>query len=220
MLQDITSNAIGNIISGLVVALFMLCLKFYTNRQDKEATQKELVLDIKNKTYRSTVVVVAFALAFLQMAWSIVIFTIIPVTKEYLGGGSDSEGMPLSLVLILLAMGIVMVPVAIYVNHRLKRTPVWMNPALVVATFTLMIIEISIITGDPPPLDQFGIVLVLLGITSVALLPGAYLGQYLAKKSQHNFTMNQLFKRLPKHDKKELIELVDSLPSVAGTMKA
>jgi hypothetical protein len=43
-----------------------------------------------------------------------------------------------------------------------------------------------------------------------------YVGQYLARKTQSEFTMTQLFKRLPQHDKKELIELVDSLPSVVG----
>ncbi len=216
MLQNIISNTIGHLLGAAIGALSVLYLRFYMNRAEKGATKQEMVLDIKNKTHRPTMVVFLYALAILQIAWSVALLTIVPLIDHYLQT-SEYEEMPLKALLMLLFMGVVMIIVSAYVAHRLRNNRTELYVGLILATFCLTVIEISILTGEFPTADLEGFIglLMLFGFSCITLLPGVALGRFIAQKTQLEFTMNQLFRRLPLKDKKELIELVDSLPSIA-----
>lgn len=212
MLQDLTVNIIAGILAGIVVTY----LHVYLIHQDRDLGRKELILDIKNKALRSPLVVFIYALALLQVAWSIITLALIPLTRNTWIEDAQIGEVSFIIFILLVAMGITMVFISIYMHHRLSKSRLSRNVLLVVATYTLAVTEASIVVDSFPTLRDAGLMLIMLGITSSILLPAIYLGRYLAKKTQPHYTMQQLFKHLSDQDKKDLIEIVDSLPSVKG----
>ncbi len=214
MVQDITSNAVGGIISGAIGFVFMVILRYYMRRQDRAISRRELIVDIKNKTYRSKMVMFLYVLTILQLAWLVTLFVLLALLDEYFDRYvNDSLFMLFG---ILIIMGSVMVPIAIYLHHRLKQLSLWTSLGIIVVSYVLAIFEASILEGSLPENEQIGPLLVLLVPTCATLLLSVYIGRYIARQTQSEFTMTQLFKRLPQRDKKTLIELVDSLPSVSN----
>lgn len=209
MMQDITSNVIGGLIVSVVGGLFVLGLRLYARRRDQSMTKKELILDIKNKTYRPTALVLSYTLVVLQLAWTAAFFS---SGSIFLKGADDFLSFA---VMIFIIMAIVVIPVSIRLYHRLQVNHAWIKPFIIIVTFFAIIIEVTLINRELPPLDPEALLgfSVFIGFVVITLLPGLYIGQYLARKTQSEFTMAQLFKRLSVRDKKELIELVDSLPS-------
>lgn len=215
MVQDITANAIGGLITSVIVGTFVLGLRFYIRWRDQFVAQKELLLDIKNKTHRPTSLMLLYTLAVLQLAWTLAIFGVTALLVQYFGRASDDWA---SIVLgTLFVMAVVVVPVAVRLYHRLHKNYFWIKSFVIILTFLCTTIEVGVITGDFPKVtpDEILGVAMLLALTFAALLPGMYLGQYIARKTQPAFTIAQLFRHLSAGDKKELIELVDSLPSVS-----
>jgi hypothetical protein len=214
VVQDITSNAVGGIISGAIGFVFMVILRYYMRRQDRAISRRELIVDIKNKTYRSKMVMFLYVLTILQLAWLVTLFVLLALLDEYFDRYvNDSLFMLFG---ILIIMGSVMVPIAIYLHHRLKQLSLWTSLGIIVVSYVLAIFEASILEGSLPENEQIGPLLVLLVPTCATLLLSVYIGRYIARQTQSEFTMTQLFKRLPQRDKKTLIELVDSLPSVSN----
>lgn len=216
MIQEITVNAIGGLITSMIVGTFVLGLRSYIRWRDQFVARRELMLDIKNKTHRPTSLMLLYTLAVLQFSWTVAIFGVTALLSQYLGRANDDWG--IIVISTLLVMAIVAVPVAVRLYHRLHKDYFWIKPFIVVATFIGVVIEVSIITGDFPksaPSDIMGVI-TLLAFTFIALFPGMHLGQYIARKTQSAFTIAQLFKHLSEKDKKELIELVDSLPSASA----
>ena len=215
MIQDITANAIGGLITSVIVGFFVLSLRFYIRWRDQFVVQRELMLDIKNRTHRPLPLMILYTLAVLQLAWTLAIFTVTAFLVQYFGRANyDWE---LIIFGTLFVMAIVIIPVAIRLYHRLYRNYFWIKPTIVILTFFGVAIEASIITGDFPTMTPSGVmgVSTLLVFTFLALIPGMYLGQHIARRTQSAFTIAQLFKHLSVGDKKELIELIDSLPSVS-----
>lgn len=216
MIQDITANAIGGLITSIIVGTFVLALRFYIRWRDQFVTRGEILVDIKNKTHRPTSLMIVYTLAVLQFAWTLAIFGVTALSVQYFGR-ANNDWAPIVLG-ILLAMAVTIVPVAIRLYHRLHKDYFWVKPLIVVLTFLGVAIEASVITGDVPtfaPSSILGLAM-LLALTFLALFPGMYLGQYIARKTQSAFTIAQLFKHLAPNDQKELIELVDSLPSASA----
>lgn len=214
MIEDITTNAIGGLISSTIAGLFLLALRFYIKRQDRSVEKRELILDIKNKNFRSTGIILLYTLVLLQFGWTTAIFGATAILVQYFGGENNDWGFIMLGTFII--QGVFMVPVAIRLYHRLHKSQFWIKPFIIIVSFIMTVLEVSLITNDFPTFEAIGSIALLLGFTFLALLPGLYIGQHLARKTQSEFTMTQLFKRLPQRDKKELIELVDSLPSVVG----
>lgn len=212
MLQDLTVNIIAGILAGIVVTY----LHVYLIHQDKDLGRKELILDIKNKALRSPLVVFVYALALLQVAWSIITLALIPLVRNTWIEDAQIGEVSFVIFILLIAMGITMVFISIYVHHRLSKSRLSRNIILVVVTYTLAVTEASIVADSFPTLRDAGLMLIMLGVTSSILLPAIYLGRYFAKKTQPHYTMQQLFKHISDQDKKDLIEIVDSLPSVKG----
>jgi len=215
MIQDITANAIGGLITSVIVGVFVLTLRFYIRWRDQFVAQKELLIDIKNKTHRPTSLMLLYTLAVLQLGWTLAIFGVTALLVQYFGRVSD-DWAPIVLGTVIV-MAVVMIPVAVRLYHRLHKDYFWIKPLVIILTFVSAAIETGFITGDFPalrPSDVMGIV-ALFALTYIALLPSMYLGQYIARKTQAAFTITQLFRHLTESDKKELIELVDSLPSVS-----
>lgn len=210
MLQDLTVNTVAGVLAGIVVTY----LHVYLIHHDKDLGRKELILDIKNKAFHPPLVVFVYALALLQVAWSIITLALIPLVRNTWVEDAQIGDVSFVVFILLIAMGVTMVFISIYMHHRLAKSRLSMNVALIVATYTLAVIEASIVADAFPTLKDTGLMLIMLGVTSSILLPAIYLGRYLAKKTQPHFTMQQLFTRLSHQDKKDLIEIVDSLPSV------
>jgi hypothetical protein len=217
VIQDITSNAIGGLISSTIAGFFLLTLRFYIRKQDQALERRELILDIKNKTHRSTPIILLYILGTLQLSWTMAIFGVAAVLGQYFGRPNNDWGY--IMLGTFLVMSIVMVPISIRLYHRLHRNQFWIKPFIIIVTFLLTSLEVSFITGDFPTPEAIGALIFLLAFFFISLLPGMYIGQRIAKKTQSEFIMTQLFKRLPTQDKKELIELVDSLPSVSAKSK-
>lgn len=215
MIQDITANAIGGLITSVIVGIFVLTLRSYIRWRDQFVSRSELIVDIKNKTHRPTSLMLLYTLAVLQFAWTLAIFGVTALLVQYFGRANNDWG---SIAFgILLVMAGVIIPVSVRLYHRLHKDYFWVKPCIVVLTFLGMTIEVSMITGDFPaftPGSVIGLAL-LMALTFLALLPGMYVGQYIARKTQSAFTIAQLFKQLAPNDQKELIELVDSLPSAS-----
>jgi hypothetical protein len=215
MIQDITTNAIGGLVTSVIVGAFVLGLRSYIRWRDQFVARGELLHEIKNKTHRPTPLMLLYTLAVLQLAWTLAIFGVTALLVQYFGREDDNWA---SIVLsTLLVMGIAVIPIAIRLYHRLHKNYFWIKPLVIILTFFGTVTEVSLITREYPgfaPDDLLGLTM-LLAMTFVALLPGMYLGQYIARKTQSAFTIVQLFKHLSPSDKKELIELVDSLPSVS-----
>ncbi len=218
MIQDITANAIGGLVTSIIVGIFVLALRFYIRWRDQFVARDELLLDIKNKTHRPTSLMLLYTLAVLQLSWTLAIFGVTALLVQYFGRTNDDW---LSIILgTLLVMAFTMTPIAIRFYHRIHKNYFWIKPLIIILTFLGAVIEVSIITGSFPtsaPGSIMGVAVLFAG-TFLALLPGMYVGQYIARKTQSAFTMAQLFKHLSSSDRKELIELVDSLPS-ASTKK-
>lgn len=215
MIQDITANAIGGLVTSLIVGTFVLGLRFYIRWRDQFVAREELIVDIKNKTHRPTSLMILYTLAVLQLAWTLAIFGVTALLGQYFGR-ANNDWAPIVLG-VLIVMAVVIVPVAIRLYHRLHTDYFWVKPSIIVLTFIGMAIEASMITRDFPAFaasDILGLAM-LMAVTFMALLPGMYLGQYIARKTQSAFTIAQLFKHLSLSDQKELIELVDSLPSAS-----
>jgi len=212
MLQDLTVNIIAGILAGIVVTY----LHVYLIHQDKDLGRKELILDIKNKALRSPLVVFIYALALLQVAWSIITLALIPLVRNTWIEDAQIGEVSFVIFILLITMGVTMVFVSIYMHHRLTKSRLGTNILLIVATYTLAVVEASIVADSFPTLRDTGLILIMLGTTSSILLPAIYLGRYLAKKTQPHFTMQQLFRHISDQDKIDLIEIVDSLPSVKG----
>ena len=213
MIQDITANAIGGLITSVIVGTFVLALRFYIRWRDQLVTHRELLHDIKNKTHRPTSLMLLYTLAMLQLTWTLAIFGVVAFLIQYFGRANNDFAWIVFSTLIV--TGIAIVPISIRLYHRLRKNYFWIKPFVIVLSFLAAAIEVGIITGEFPSLvlgDMVGLA-ALLVLTFMALLPGMYLGQYIARKTQSTFTMTQLFKHLSGSDKKELIELVDSLPS-------
>lgn len=215
MLTDLFVNTAGTILGGAVLAY----LHIYMERRDKELGRRQLVKEIKNRVYRPAVIVFVVALAMLQVTWNIITLLLVPIAEDSELSGAIIGDIPVMIIILILITGIVTVPISIYMHHRLPKYSLIFSMALIVTTFGLAVTEASIIAGEFPDEDDTAIMLSLLLITTSVLLPALYLGAHLAKKTEQEFIMTQLFKRLSQQDKKDLIDIVDSVPSVKDKAK-
>lgn len=210
MLQDLTVNTIAGILAGIVITY----LHVYLLRRDNDREPKKLVLDIKNKVYRPAPIVFIFALALLQLSWSVITIALIPLVHDTWLTEVYIADVPLVVFVLLFAMGVAMLFVSIYMHHRLPKINWWLYLVLITCTYTLAVTEASLFAGDFPTIEDAGSMFLMLAVTAAIFLPLIYAGRYVAIKTQQEFTMLQLFKHLTKQDKSDLIEIVDSLPSV------
>jgi uncharacterized protein YneF (UPF0154 family) len=226
---------LGVIIAGLVLGL--LCVQFgmaaevaatlvggvytfasiemYSAHKDDEKPKKEIAAEIKKQRYRHPFLVFLSALAILEVAWNVCSFLLGVVVGMTLGPYAphfQEEYLAAINTVSLVVMVFTIIPIAIYVSHRVRAYALLWLLALLVVNQVLLIMQTGLILHSITWADAETVFLSSLMMIAW-LMPGVIGGYFLAKKTQQKFILTQLFTRLNQADKKALLELMDALPT-------
>ena len=204
-----------------VVGVASLLAGYFGNKvQKKDKTKADQIRDyLDNKHHISPEIAILYIIGYMQLSQKMlagiienIISGIHPFTQDDLAVMNSS---------IIYASMLFIIPITIYVSHRLKKNaPIWMligtylNQIFIVTINAIFAYSIII----KPVLASKSLAMFLfanLGITIASLVPGIILGYIWAKKTQLQFVLDQLFRKLPTDEQKQLVELTRLLPSVA-----